>query len=461
MSGTGCSDVARFIELFCHYQGIERERIGENVFRFWFDGEPVTYTHQPDLIGADSAEFITYGHPVLDRLISSARSQGWAANLIYPLSAKDYAVFREKLARIPVKGIHLIARQPTIIYHAKLVFLFRLSLLADLRKDLLISLAADPETDQVEIWELPKGLCSLPEGFRPLPDRRRYPRLYKEKGSLLDTHLANLSWFRETDYRTFQLYRQACLFLHRWILESFSAFEKEQLARLKCEEQVLDEYYDTLLREEMKRLYELLHKAAVLEVRVALAKTAQTRELFNSRLEDYRQQIQYEKDRCSRYGQMLAREKSKRLHELRRKYTPQALVTLVSAARVYLPRAVFTVESRLNECERIRLVYDFCADAWLDLQCQRCERPTYDLMITSEAGLLCSRCAEVCEVCGQPTMFPAAVCPGCGQKICQYCRYSCLLPSATSSTDCLLCCRCGPAVCPCCVNLLSGEEILD
>lgn len=276
---------------------------------------------------------------------------------------------------------------------------------------------------------------------------------------MLENHLANLHWLREIDYRTFQLYRQACVYLNRWITETFAPFEEEQLRRLQREEQVLDEYYDTLLREEMARLYELLHKAAVLEVRVALAKSAKTRELFSSQLQDYHQQIEAEKDRCSRYGQSLAAEKSKRLFELKSKYTPQALVSLVSAARVYLPRAVIAIENRFNKLETVRLVYDFHADTWLDLQCQGCGRLPFGVLVTAESGLLCSRCVEACEVCGEATKAPASICAGCGRKVCEHCQYPCLLSSSVRRTPCELCRHCGCELCPACKNLVQVEEI--
>ncbi|MBO8125985.1 MAG: hypothetical protein H0Z38_01975 [Firmicutes bacterium] len=433
------------------------EPIKEGVFRLETGDESLTYTFDPTIAGLEGVEYLTFGHPALDRMIARGRAQGQTAHLFLPLNNEQMVQFKDALNSIPLLRYPALPTAVRLVYQPLVVFNFHLALLADLRREEVVALAVDPETGQVRLWQLPADAVSFSRGFSLQPDRRKRPRSKDEYiTSDLADHIQRFQWLKETKYSLYRLYKAGCQFLKEWINRRYATFETEQVKRLEEEKATLDHYYQGLLDEEMASLYQLLHKAAVLEVRVALAKREETRRQFSQELEAVEREISAEKKRCQRVSEKLAAEKSKRLHELATKYLPKARIRLVSAAYVYLPRAqVNTVYYTPNFQGSTVFTYDFHQDRWLPLACEVCGEEVPALVIGHKGEHLCLRCALCCEVCrGFFTPHPADECSACGRRLCPQCAASCRVGNPA---PCGLCLECASQICSDCSGLTGGS----
>lgn len=401
----------------------------------------------------DNGEFLTLGHPFLDQLIRDAQEQGRVASLFRPLYPEDLSLFYQALSDPPILNGVSNPASLQLIYQPVFSFTFRISIMADLRREVILTLLADPENDQVRLWEEPTGLKVIPRGFRPLPDRRIRPKSETTCCQEVAEHLQALGWLRKTDYQLYQLYRKACRFIADWLDSRYSDFEAAQRDILEAETEKLNKYYSALIDEEMAALYKLIHKAAVLQVRVSLAKHGHTRQGFEEALNDLQKEIDGEKKRCHQVCDQLATEKGKRLYELKQKYVPKAVVKLISSAKIYLPRAKVGLVSQGTIQAVEKCSYDFHSKSWLRICCDRCARMVPVVFATEAQSLLCPSCSEICDSCGQHTSRESSICIICGQRYCQACASRCRLPGVD---EVCICKNCADTICSACLNLANA-----
>ncbi len=378
--------------------------------------------------------------------------QGGAANLYLPIIAgiDDLKLWPQ----LPLYHCELKQYQRQLVYQPQLILGFQVTLMADIRQEELLTVIVDPETEEVRIGQIPSGLQGLPKGFRPLPDRRRRPRKFQNSNLELTQHLGSMDWLKATDYQVYRLYQQACRFLQNYLAEYFASTEEEQRQKLAQEQDRLNKYYQGLVEETMANLYLLARKAAVLQVRVALAKRQETAQVFQNQLDEVYFQLNAERLTCQEVCSRLAVEQGKRLYELIQKYQPKIIITLISAARVYLPRARCTwLYQTPNTQGSLTLVYDHHAQRWLGLTCDICSQEIKAGVIGVGGSLLCLSSAYRCDVCSGYSEKPLQICSSCGQHYCASCGSSCL--AAPGLPSCSFCISCAKLFCSLCYSLLS------
>ncbi|NLN16686.1 MAG: hypothetical protein GX182_05110 [Firmicutes bacterium] len=309
---------------------------------------------------APDLDHLTYGHPLVDRMLALASRRGRTTSLIFPVK-EQFPPFQGPWRPVP----------RALIYQSEFLFNFRIVYLGHERVEEVVTIWLDSYTEQ----RLPPLDLSLGAGFRP----PRTCRVRSKADSL--SELENLA------YQPVRLFRRALVYLQEEI-DSRRA-ELESLARSKLARDVerLTGYYESLAQEEFQSLRSLFRKLAVANVRCDLARTDDTRRLYGRRALALRAQIRSAQEEYEERLALLREEHGRRLQELWGQTAVDVEVSLVSGAHLWVPR--WEVELwRGGEC--IPGHYDPLRNKWLEPLCTRCEG---EITAIDREAILCEGCA--------------------------------------------------------------------
>lgn len=395
---------------------------------------------------ADS-DYLTFGHPLFDRMLELARTRGRAASFLLTAGAEAgfiEAVHRrspftgrfDREERTPEHGelvergpgtrrfqrmlkvtgrlsfpnakVHIAGRR--VVYHPQLLLFFKAALTADEKKEWVIPLLIDSVSEKVE---RPVATANaLP--FRPAGEESGQSRTYLVE----------------------RLYRVACRHLEERLLRRAGLFERQASDRLAKELERIDEYYQGLYEERREPLRKLYRKMASTSIQAGLARSWRGESRLREQLLRLKEGVNALEAERERELAMLAQERERRIEELREKYRVRAEVVLTHGAFVRVPRVEWRLRLTGASRREALLYYDIVRNRLVDWECEACGAP-----FTGEVRL-CRCSALVCEACG-------STCSRCEGSACRLC----------AEAECHVCgapigCACDPA----CPLGLSGLE---
>ena len=373
-------------------------------------------------IPADST-LVTFGHPLLDRMLAVAKERGEAAHLMFTFSmAPDFVegamgvdpfsgtpsargefpeggvlaelVRQGEKIRVANARVRIVGRR--ITHQRQVLFYFKVSFISDDKWEMTVPLLMDPLTEEVD---------------RPVD--------VSEAVSFIPRGVAKAS--REQDeYTVGRLYRKACDHLQRRLAHRIHAFETEAMERARRESARIHEYYKGLASESLEPLRKLFRRISATGVRADMARSwhAQTRyhELAQSLKEEARELEQlYRKE-----VEGLEKEKEQRLREVREKHRPRLEIALTHAAYVMVPRLEWRLRLvRPDQDRELPVLYDLMRRRFVGWACESCERPFGESASLCSCGaLVCHDCHAPCRDCGGDN------CPLCASEECHICRRS-------------------------------------
>ncbi|MGI6034900.1 MAG: hypothetical protein ACOYCE_03725 [Limnochordia bacterium] len=338
-----------------------------------FDGaEQLVFTFSRENLTAD-LDHLTYGHPLVDRMLALAARRGRTTSLIFPL-----------MEQFP--GMHSAWRPvpKRLIYQSEFLFNFRVAYLGHERFEEVVAIWLDSYTEKRQ----PPLDLNLGVGFIPPK-----PQRVRSKAKSL-TELENLA------YQPVRLFRRALAYLQGEIESRREELEKLAQAKLTRDVERLTGYYESLAQEELQSLRNLFRKLAVTTVRHDLARTDDTRRLYGRRAAGLRTEIRSAQEEYEERLALLRQEHQWRLQELWEQTAVDVEASLVSGAHVWVPR--WEVELwREGEC--ITGHYDHLRNRWLEPVCMMCEG---EIATIDRQTILCEGCAREGVALSYDELFP-------------------------------------------------------
>ncbi|MGI6038126.1 MAG: hypothetical protein ACOYD6_07865 [Limnochordia bacterium] len=289
-------------------------------------------------------DYLTIGHPFLDKLIGLGLQRGLTGCLIFP-----------HLERTPPA----IPPGSRLVFHQEYLFNFHAAYLGYEPVEKLHSLQIDAFTET------------------PLPPLD----LTSAAGVQLPTFPSG------ENYGPWRLYRLACGVLEEVVEGERRRVEETLRQGLARDVQRLEDYYQALMQEELAPLRQLFHQLAVASVHHDLARTEETQERYYQRMEKLKGAIRRGQRAYDRRVEELKKEHEARLRELQEQAKVRAEIKLVSAALLWVPR--WELELRQGE-ELHTCLYDPLRHLVVEPPCGHCG----GLMdrIIDNPRLLCSNC---------------------------------------------------------------------
>lgn len=389
----------------------------------------------------EAPQFVTFGHPLLDRMLSIAKERGRAANLLFTFSMEPDFVERvigidpfrspsaddslsallqgplAELVRqarsVRVANARLRIMERKITHQRQLLLFFKVSMLSDDKWETTLPLLIDPVTEQVDRPVDLSGAVSF------IPHRQAQST---GRGG------------QET-YTVDRLYRKACIHLETRLAAKMREFERKAAERAREETRRIEEYYQGLAAESLEPLRNLFRRISQVGMRADMARSWQTQSRYQDQVDALKEEARSLESVYRHEREALDREKAQRLLEVDERYRPRAEIALTHAAYVMVPR----VEWRLrvvgeNVTREATLLYDLLRRVFVDWSCESCERP-----LLRGPAHLCSCEALVCEAC-------FSSCASCSESTCSVCREErCHLCGKTTCSRCDTVCPLGEA----------------
>lgn len=400
------------------------------------------------------AEFLTYGHPLLDRMLAMAKSRGRTTSLLVTSAIDpdfldalhEYDPFRKatrkehspgvggaeaklnrgrlgplarRLSRLTFRNASPRTVEKRIVYHTQVLFVFKIALVSDEKRELIVSLLMDPVTEQIDRSVDVSGAVA----FHP-----------EQAGDPL-----------QEEYRLDRLYRRACSHLSGRLQKTIRTYQSEVDDRLRRELRRIEEYYGGLIQEQIEPLRKLFRRMAVASVRADLARSWNTENRYRDEFLELKKEsafleAQYEKELAA-----LQREKAQRIREVREKHDARVEVTLTHAAFVRVPRVEWRVRLVGQGIRReIAPLFDVLRRRLVGWECESCTDGLGDnVYLCGCSSLVCADCHRECAGCGRVFcrscsggdchICQGPVCPECtttcpislyveALKVCQSCR---------------------------------------
>lgn len=408
-------------------------------------------------------EYITFGHPLLDRMLAVARSRGRAANLLFPFvmepdfaaaalqvdpfapdgsppglagdEGRLLAAMAERGRSLRVEGAHLRILSRRLLHQRQILFHFNVSLVADERREMTVSLFIDPVTERVDRPVDVRGAVSfIPWDFSR--DRRG-------SGEAVPAGRAK----EQEAYCVDRMYRRACEHLRSRLEPQLQAFSREAAQRARAECRRIEEYYRGLAEESLEPLRKLFRRIAAAGVRADLARSWHTQNRYAQQAGALKEEARRLEAAYRQEVQALSREKERRLAEVAEKYRPRAEIRLTHGAFVMVPRVEWRL--RIEQEGRSReavVLYDLLRQRFVGWECESCSRPLCaPAHLCSCEALVCSACYSSCSGCGEGRCSLCAEerCHLCRGFVCSRCDTACPLGTALEGVEL-------PSVCPAC-----------
>lgn len=287
-----------------------------------------------------AAELVTFASPTLEQIVGLATASGRVAHAFLNATSSASRGVAERLARsYRFAGASWAAGPGRPWWLPAGIFLFRARYLSDAREEELLEVSVS------------------------LADRRIFRRLAEAIGRHGLAAEPSEAWPMMAELPAAEVFAFARDELERKLLAPLGTRRRELEVRLARESGRAGAYYDELARE-------------IEEQRSVLSAGAPERAALGSRLAAVRL------------------ERDGRLAELRRKYTLEAEVSLLSILRLYLPRLVFhgTLAGK-RDATALTLVWDPIEQAGEPLRCQRCAGFTYEAALERRA-VVCPSCLD-------------------------------------------------------------------
>ena len=309
---------------------------------------------------APDLDHLTYGHPLVDRMLALASRRGRTTSLIFPL--------REPFP--PIQGTWR-AVPKALIYQSEYLFNFRIAYLGHERVEEVATIWLDSYTETKQ----PPLDLSLAAGFNPPRTRR------------IRSQTESLSQLENLAYGPVRMFRRALVYLREEIESRRAEVEKQARAKLARDVERLTGYYEALAQEELQSLRKLFRQLAVTYVRYDLARTDDTRRLYGRRALALRAEIRSAQEEYEERLALLREEHQRRLQELWGQTAVHVEASLVSGAHLWVPR--WEVELwRDGEC--VPGHYDPLRNKWLAPLCTVCEG---EITTIDRPAILCAECA--------------------------------------------------------------------
>lgn len=423
-------------------------------------GQTLRLTFSQFEIGHERAttwgEFITIGHPLLDRMVELAKGRGQAASLLLtaglnrqlleewlvdepgrnpsarPVNADGHGLLsalERLLSELSFPNASARSLGKRLVYHTQVLFNFKISLVSDEKIERIVSIVIDPVTEEIDrSVDVRKAVTfHLPSEGDPVQEEYRLNRLYRRALSHLEKRLAA----RVADYQ-----------------ESLNNRMQRELQRIK-------EYYNGLIQERIEPIRKLFHKMAVASVRADLARSWSTEQRYREAFAALKEESRLLEARYEKELAQLKREKEQRIREMQEKYRARVEVALTHAAFVMVPR----VEWRLHLTGRAKretaILYDLLRRRLVEWECECCGGPLGNQVYLCDcASLSCSECHGECSECGR------SLCPSCAKGSCHLCHGP-VCPNCTTACPLGLgdsrpldvCGACRQETCPSCIGL--------
>ena len=451
-----------------------------------------------------AVQYITYGHPLLDRMLEVARTRGRAANLLFTFSLEpDFvaralrvdpfapeadgdsadepggpiAELRRRGARLRVEGARLRIAERRIVHQRQLLFFFKVSLISDERRELVKALLIDPVTEEVDrAVDVRRAVSSLPFWEDGKPGKGGGNGSGSRSGGGGGTDAYTLD----------RLYRRACEHLNGRLAPTMRAFERAAAERARDEIRRIEAYYRGLAEESLEPVRRLFRRIAAAGVRADLARTWQTQNRYADQANLLKAEVRDLEAECRREIEALRQEKERRLAEVEEKYRPRAEIALTHAAYVMVPRVEWRLRidrrdegaagsgggdrkgsregnragkgsgSRTESREAL-VLYDLLRRTFVGWECEHCARSLLGGAHLCTCGaLVCPACHAPCGACGGgrcALCAPASErCHLCGRPTCGACDPACPLGGRLAGIELpVVCARCRNEWCGTCI----------
>lgn len=436
--------------------------------------EPRLIAFERDIADTWGADYVTLGSYLVDNLMDVARKRGRTANLFLPWFAAHEL---PEEWRVQVPGLHfancraeVVGRE--IVFHRFVLWDFRVTLMADERRDIPVSLLTDPLSEEVEVLEKPgaPGDDVLTGAGGNMTDAGA--EVLKSASGWMDGKASGLlAWYdgRFTsarrpggDYQLLRLYRRACQVLESVVRDEVGQFASQARLRLSAEAERLRAYYGELEKESLEELKRAVHRVASLGVRLELSRSSVHRERLASEMSAARREMDKAERSYRREVEAYAKELKRRLAELEEKYQPSVTATLVGAAYLFRPRIEYQLRlARIGGGSAktplaSTIYFDLTDKKVVGLACPSCGRPLSDVCLDDAGELVCPDCVFSCAGCGQASTMPAQTrrCHLCGEEFCRDCLAECPAGHGKGGARYRVCRRCRDLWCESCLNLL-------
>jgi len=345
-------------------------------------------------------ECITDGHPLLDQLIACASQQGSCVNLILPLdtgstNAPEQEVSRPSRVVQGNREARLLSTR--LVYHPYVLFRFRVAFTADVKSEVTYSLVVNPVNGDVSRVQDIAQACGLQLDAAACRQRGRHlvdagiAASWDSRATGLRDHLKYEQGLelRRSSYTLYQMYGKAATILSEIMNPDLERFKAAVRKQLDDDISRLDSYYRDLGAEVYQPLGELLRKAAVAQVRADLAKSLETKQLYQSRLAQLKDELRTAQAEYRDRLRHLRQERERRIQDIGQRYRVRVTVKLTGVANVYTPH--WEMDCCLTGRRMETFVVNALSRELVAPVCDRCQMPAARLTVCDE-DLVCDGC---------------------------------------------------------------------
>lgn len=428
----------------------------------------------PEQVDAHT-EYVTLGHPLLDRLLALAKTRGKTTSVLFtfsldptflqltisydptqtppcdaPIACRRLWTTMGRLRFTNAKSRIVKARA---LNQLQVLFYFRVSFISDERQELLVPILIDPTTEAPTYLVGLEDAVSFVAPVHVRATRPEYP-LHSENEVASDAPVGLAELLKsgqdvlpKDPYTLLRLYRTATEHLECELASDYAAFAAEAKLRLERERLRIEEYYAGLTQEMLEPLRRVFRRMASLSVRRQLTHSFQAQLKYTDQMVTMKQEANELEAQYTKDLEQLAKEKALRMRELDMKYQCRVVLHLVSVAAVHVPRLEYTFRIAGKQRREITILYDVLRDQIMDFACDACNRALENVVLCSCGDLVCPHCSDVCA-CGEVVCADChhTVCHVCGVFLCASCATSCPI-SQVSRMEIPVCAACRQEYC--------------
>lgn len=361
-------------------------------------GEAVLLGFDPALAGPD-VWIIAHGSHLLDAMVQLARERGTVCDLIcigpalyrragelcrrdpwsYDVGGPDHGPSRQASRLFP--GVRVRAIEHRLIHQQQIIFHFKVAYISDERVEEIITLLADPGLELVvPAPQYEPTLMTNLSTFR------------RASGTRARSRAAGI---READdslsYATARLYRLACDALERLIETRSEQVAKGAEQRKENELRVLEEYYRGVAGELAEPFRRLLRRITAQRARGVL---------YSRGTGQWHKELQTLSDEAKRVEaeyraelEALESDRLRRIEELQERFRLRIEVTLISMAKVLIPRIEWLLRLAGSARREVYVLYDLLSEAFIDPECERCGARS-PVTLCRDGDLSCATCLD-------------------------------------------------------------------
>jgi len=346
-------------------EGILEAILPENISKNLQCKEYEKFSFSPERRGN---KFITYGSPLLDKVISLAQDMGKTARIsleqVYLKKKSPASLIEDKFNFLNMRKLGpIIDREVTCSY---LLISFRAIIISDERREEILTTIVDEQTLRTprELVNPILGMSSYTErGAEEIMEKYPLKKVYER---IKEAVIKNLN-------------------------ESLKDVETSSLRRLKRDITRLWSYYQDLKKELKKRIMRKLSPE----------ERPEEKEEFSSKIK------------------AIDLEFKRKTQDLVDKYNLKVILEPINACRVYLPKIITEYEvQRKSFKKKLNFFWNPLMKEIEPLVCEACLEDTYNIYLCDKLHLVCPQCYFKCKGCGKricKKCFPEK-CPTCGSE---------------------------------------------